>query len=130
MMDVLALLALKEWDTAAQLVRDDPAIVGPAGAANGVLHLSAKRNDLDAVKWLLERGADVNARWDHGGADVAPLHLAAARGHVEMVRLLLSAGADTSIRDSRHDSDPLGWAEFFQQPAVVEVFKGRAGIEE
>ena len=131
MMDVLALLALREWDTAAELVRDDPAIVRAGGAAHGVLHLMAKRNDLDAVKWLIERGADVDARWDHGGADVTPLHLAASRGHAEMVRLLLSAGADPSVRDSRHDSDPLGWAEFFQQPAVVEIFKRRSsGIEE
>jgi ankyrin repeat protein len=126
MMDVLALLALREWDTADALVRDDPAIVGAAGAANGVLHLMAKRNDLEAVAWLLERGADVNARWDHGGADVTALHLAASRGHVEMARLLLAAGADPAIRDSRHDSDPLGWAEFFQQPRIVALLTGGA----
>ena len=45
----------------------------------GALHLTAKRGDAAAVRWLLERGADPNARWGHWDAEVTPLHLAAAR---------------------------------------------------
>jgi ankyrin repeat protein len=125
LLDLVAVLSLKEWDTAAAIAGSDPSAIAPHGAAHGALHIMAKRNDLDAVRWLLAHGADANARWDHGGADVTPLHLAAARGHAEMVRLLLDSGADRSIRDSRHDGDPLGWAEFFHQPATIEVLKGR-----
>jgi hypothetical protein len=40
-----------------------------------------------------------------------------------MVRLLLGAGADPRIRDSLHDGDAIGWAEHFQQPAIVEILK-------
>jgi len=40
-----------------------------------------------------------------------------------MVRVLLDAGADSTIHDSQHDSDPLGWAEFFKQPEVVRLLK-------
>jgi hypothetical protein len=42
------------------------------------------------------------------------------------VRLLLAAGANPTIRDSKHDSDAIGWAEFFRQPEIVQVLKEHA----
>jgi hypothetical protein len=45
------------------------------------------------------------------------------QGHVEVVRLLLEAGGDPRIRDSAHDSDPLGWAGFFEKPDVAQILK-------
>jgi ankyrin repeat protein len=86
----------------------------------------AKRGDVAAVRWLLDRGADPNARWPHWDADVAPLHLAASRGQAEVVRLLLAAGADPRLRDGKHESDPLGWAEHFGQPAVAALLREQA----
>jgi ankyrin repeat protein len=118
--DLVALLALGDWDTAAQLLRENAGLIDPGG---GVLHLMAKRNDVAAVKWLLDQGADPNGRWAHWDAEVSPLHLAASRGHTEVVRLLLGAGADPSIRDSKHDGDAIGWAEFFQQPEIVRILR-------
>ena len=111
-MDLVALLALGDWDTATHLLHENPGLIDSSG---GALHLMAQRNDVAAVKWLLDHGADPNGRWASGGADVTPLHLAASRGHADMVRLLLAAGADPSIRDSKHDSDAIGWAEHFRQ---------------
>ena len=122
-MDLVALLALGEWDTAAQLLRENAGLIEPSG---GVLHLMAKRNDVAAVKWLLDHGADPNGRWAHWDAEVTPLHLAASQGHAEIVRLLLAAGADPSIRDSKHDSDAIGWAEYFRQPEIVQILKAHA----
>ena len=119
-MDLVALLALSDWDTATHLMRENPSLIDSSG---GALHLMAQRNDVAAVNWLLARGADVNGRWASGGADVTPLHLAASRGHAQMVRLLLGAGADPRIRDSLHDGDAIGWAEHFHQPAIVEILK-------
>ena len=55
----------------------------------GVLHLMAKRNDAAAVQWLLDHGANPNARWPHWDADVTPLHLAALEGHAAIARMLL-----------------------------------------
>ena len=122
-MDLVALLALGEWETAAHLLRENAGLIEPAG---GVLHLMAQRNDAAAVRWLLARGAQVNGRWSSGGAEVTPLHLAASRGHAGMVRLLLTAGADPGIRDSRHDGDAIGWAEYFKQPEIVRILKENA----
>jgi ankyrin repeat protein len=123
MMDLVALLALRDWDTAARLVRENPELIAPSGPGNGALHLMAKRNDVAAVRWLLDHGAAPDARWAHWDAEVTPLHLAASQGHAQVVRVLLAAGADSSIRDSKHDSDAIGWAEFFRQPEIVEILK-------
>ncbi len=86
-MDLMALLALGDWDTATQLLRENPGLIDSSG---GALHVMAQRNDIAAVKWLLTCGANINGRWSSGGAEVSPLHLAASRGHAEMVRLLLA----------------------------------------
>ena len=121
MWDLLANLALGDWQTAERLVTENPKIVEP-----GVLHLMAKRNDVRAVKWLLDHGADPSARWAHWDADVTPLHLAVMEDHPDVVRLLLAAGADTTIRDSKHDSDALGWAEFFGRLEIVRLLRAHA----
>ena len=118
-MDVVAALALHDWDTAARLTKANPGIVD----SGGVLHLMAKRNDVAAVKWLLDHGADPSALWNHWDAAVTPLHLAVLGGHLEVARLLLAAGANPRIRDSKHDSDAMGWAEFFKRKALVELLE-------
>jgi ankyrin repeat protein len=86
----------------------------------------AKRNDVEAVAWLLQRGANPNAGWAHWDSEVTPLHLAAAQGHEQIVRLLLASGADPAIHDSKHDSDVRGWAEYFRKPAVARVLAEHA----
>jgi ankyrin repeat protein len=123
--DLVAALSLRDWNNAARLARENPVLLDAGGAQGGVLHLMAKRGDAAAVEWLLGRGASPNALWPHWDADVTPLHLAASQGHVEVVKLLLAGGADPGIHDSKHDSDPLGWADFFGQPAVVKVLSSR-----
>jgi len=126
-LDLLAVLSLGDWQTAERFLRDDPHLFEHGGAGFGALHLVAKRNDLAAAKWLLDRGADPNARWAHWDSELTPLHLAVLANHPEMARLLVKAGANPRIRDTKHDSDALGWAEFFRRAEMVEVLKARAG---
>jgi hypothetical protein len=129
LIDFVALLALREWETTARLVRENHNVIEQGGEAAGVLHVMAKRGDLPAVKWLLDNGVDANARWSHWDADVTPLHLAAAQGHADVVRLLLDAGADPTIRDTKHDGDAIGWAQYGRVPPaarwqeIVEMLK-------
>lgn len=116
-LDLIAAAALHDWDTAARIVSANRAALDSGSA----LHLLSKRGDAAAVKWLLEQGARPDALWAHWDANVTPMHLAASRGHAEVVTALLEAGADITVRDSKHHSDALGWAEFFSRPEIVRL---------
>jgi ankyrin repeat protein len=123
MLDLLAALSLGDPATAERLVDENPRLLESSGTAGGALHVSAKRGDADAVHWLLAHGASPNALWAHWDSNVTPLHLAVLGNHPTIVRLLLAAGADPAIRDSKHDSSALGWAEFFGRQEVIKVLR-------
>jgi ankyrin repeat protein len=57
---------------------------------------AALYGNLKGVRTLLNSGANVNARNQHG---FAALHWAAMNGHLAMVRLLLDGGANINARD-------------------------------
>jgi len=115
--DVLATESLRDWETASTLVAAHPQVIDQGGT----LHLLAKRRDVTGVTWLLERGANPNAMWAHWDAEVTPLHLAALSGSAEAARVLLERGADPTIRDSKHGSDAIGWAQFFKRPEILSI---------
>ena len=108
--DNIAALALHEWAAVGEI---------PAGA----LHLMSKRGDVEATQWLVAHGTDPNARWSHWDSEVTPLHLAVLADHADVVRALIDAHADPTIRDSKHDSDAIGWAEFFGRRDLVDLLK-------
>jgi hypothetical protein len=58
MMDLVALLSLRDWETAAVFVHENRELVETSGVDGGSLHLLAKRGDAGAVKWLLDHGAN------------------------------------------------------------------------
>jgi ankyrin repeat protein len=85
---------------AALTVGDQAAAERFAGAIGpGVLHLMAKRGHVEAVRWLLEHGADPDAVWSHFGVYVRPLQLATRYGHEDVATVLLDAGADPAGRE-------------------------------
>lgn len=120
-MDLFAALTLRDWNAATRLLTSNPTIVLPGGSSFGVLHLMAKRNNVEAARWLLEHGVDASALWPHWDADVTPLHMAALGNHPDVVRLLLKNGANPFVHDSKHDSDARGWAEFFGRAEIVKL---------
>ena len=73
-----------------------------------LLHIAADNSELDVIKLLISRGADLNAKGFHG---YSPLHLAvdadcdtSARknrrlSELPVTRLLIESGADEFIRD-------------------------------
>jgi ankyrin repeat protein len=77
----------------------------------------------DAVRLLIEHGADPNAR-DHED-NATPLHFAAANGCLESVRLLLDAGADPQGAGDVHHGDVIGWATHEGNEAVIDLLLER-----
>jgi uncharacterized protein len=66
-----------------------------AGPGNSPLSGAVYQDRRDVVRFLIERGADLN-QGDNAG--FTPLHLAVATGHVEAARILLTGGADPNAR--------------------------------
>ena len=64
---------------------------------SSVLAEAADANDTETVRYLIDKGADVDARNKDGDT---PLLLAASYGNVEIVKLLLAKGADFNAVDA------------------------------
>jgi len=80
------------------------------------VHAAAAARDREAMRMLLERGADPNAKQQ---LDYTPMHTAASRGDVEMAKLLLAHGADSAARGTDGQS-PADVARSHDQPAFAE----------
>ena len=68
---------------------------------------AARKGDVVAVKTLLDKGANVNAKFRYG---TTALFKAAERGHTEVVKLLLARGADASVKDTFYGATAMTWA--------------------
>lgn len=84
---------------------------------NTALHAAAAGRSKDAVRTLLEHGADVNARQEGGWT---ALHAASQNGDAEMVRLLIAGGADVQAR-AENQQNALDLALGKGHQAVVEL---------
>ena len=86
------------------------------------LHIAAVRGDLAAIAALLDAGADIRSRGEHG---YSPLHEAVAQGHIEAVRLLLERGASVSATcdDGR---TPIQSAQILKEHEIERVLQNHA----
>lgn len=109
-------LAVRENATKAinALLRWDKVNVEPRNAVDeSPLMLAALGGQLETVRHLIERGADVNKTgW-------APLHYAATRGHVEVMNFLLDKSAYIDAA-SPNGTTPLMMAAFYGTPSAVK----------
>ena len=85
---------------------------------NDELIAAARKSNVEAVKALLAKGADVNAKTEYGAT---PLFFACDRGNVEVVKLLLAAGADIEARDTFYKATPIIWAVQRDHAEVVKL---------
>ena len=111
-----------------RMVDADPAVA----RADAVMMAAVDFKHHALVRWLLDRGANVNARSEASSRHTA-LHSAAWNGDLEMARLLVGAGADRAARDATYDGTPLGWAttsiEVTNNPACAEVAAYLRGLD-
>lgn len=88
------------------------------GIINNAFVYACMHGHIDAAKLLLDKGAEINVI--PGGFDFAGtgLHYAALNGHRPMVEFLLAHGADRSIKDTKVNSTPAGWADHGGHPEL------------
>jgi ankyrin repeat protein len=81
-------------------------------------HIACRNGHTDVARWLLTRGADVDAPGFFGGT---ALHWAAGNGHLDTVRFLLAHGAITDLEDDELHATPRGWAEHFEHRDIAAL---------
>ena len=72
-------------------------------------------NHPELAQWLIDRGANPNARSRIGSQGTA-LHSAAFEGNLDMAKLLIAAGADLRALDREYQGTPESWAR-----AAIEI---------
>src|SRR5262249_14661289 len=97
---------LGDKDALAAMIATDPEVARADAVRMGAVDFGHH----ELVRWLLERGANANARSSTGSRGTA-LHSAAWNGDLAMVKLLVAAGAAIDAHDEEHDNTPAGWAE-------------------
>src|SRR5688572_9224701 len=111
--DVAALRALLEQDPG--LARER--------LAGGTTALHAAARHADALRLLIDHGADPNAR--DVGDNATPLHFAAANAALASVHVLLDAGADVHGTGDVHNGEVIGWAARKGNDAVINLLLER-----
>lgn len=87
-------------------------------------HVAALMRQTDALRQLLDAGANSNAQNSHGHT---PFHFAAMRNHVEAVNLLFEHGSDPNISDAGNRT-PLDWAQATASRNVGELLAAQGAV--
>ncbi len=105
--DAEVVARLGDRHTLVRLIAEDPAIARHPSVITGAVDLGHRA----LVSWLIDRGADPDARSTDRGSHDTCLHSAAWNGDLAMVELLLARGADPLLIDDENHETPAGWAE-------------------
>jgi len=90
----------------------------PKQQLNEQLWEAVRKGDAASVTALLDKGADVNAKYRYG---TTALFKAAERGNVEVVKILLDRGADVKVTDTFYKATAMTWALQNDHPDVVKL---------
>ena len=97
-------------------------------SGTGPLYYAASFGLTTVVRYLLEAGADIEARGGRGGA--TPLNIASYRGHAAVVELLLEHGADPQASDEEVGWSAIEWARAKMHWDVLFLLKNwKAGVK-
>src|SRR5262245_64520830 len=90
---------------------------------------AVRRGDAATVTALLDKGADVNAKFRYGAT---ALFKAAERGNPEVVKVLLTHGADVTVKDTFYGATAMTWALDNGHTEVVRLIlqKDPSGLNE
>jgi hypothetical protein len=85
---------------------------------NDQLYEAVRKGDATTVTALLDRGADVNAKFRYG---TTALFKAAERGNAEVAGILLARGADVKVKDTFYGATAMTWALNGKHVGVVRL---------
>ena len=96
---------------------------------NDQLYEAVRKGDAAAVTAVLDKGADVNAKFRYG---TTALFKAAERGNAEVAKVLLDRGADVQVKDTFYGATALSWALQNDHLNVVSMLlaKGAEGADD
>lgn len=121
--DLYSAVTLEFYDRAKELLTSAPERIQPKGREHRILHFATISNHPKALRWLLEHGADPNAKAEIWDCNATPLHFAAEHGLVEAAQELLKAAPDLTITDDKFNATPLGWAQHCNQPTLAQLIE-------
>ncbi|WP_353285253.1 ankyrin repeat domain-containing protein [Wolbachia endosymbiont (group A) of Beris morrisii] len=85
---------------------------------DSLLHLAAMIGEINAVRYLIRKGIDVNVR---NALHHTPLHLSAGIGHAEVVKILIREGkAEIDVFDARNQT-PMHYAVNNKKLEIVKL---------
>lgn len=105
-----------------QLFLSKGAVIDVGGRPGAIgLRNAAKTGNVETVKFLVEKGVDVNGFYGHRKLGIAPLCAAVQSGNVEIVEFLVEKGADINGTFGRRNpgSTPLHVAIRFNRETLV-----------
>jgi hypothetical protein len=95
----------------------------PKQELNNQLWEAARKGDAAAVAALLDKGADVNAKFRYG---MTALFKAAERGNTDVVKVLLARGADATVKDTFYGATAMTWALDHNHDEIVRALLEKA----
>ena len=126
-LDFIAAVNLERYDLAEAMLREHPTRIGPDGRDTIALHLAVSKKNVDAVRWLIAHGVDIDAKRRMWDCNHTALHMTTENGAIDIARMLLDAGADPDIRDDKYDATALGWADFFGRDDFAALIREKGG---
>ena len=101
----------------------------PKQALNDQLYEAVRKGDAAAVTALLDKGADVNAKFRYG---TTVLFKAAERGNADVTKVLLARGANVNVKDTFYRATAMSWALENGHLEVVRLLleKGAEGADD
>ncbi|HXE75191.1 MAG TPA: ankyrin repeat domain-containing protein [Candidatus Xenobia bacterium] len=123
--------AAKKGDLAAlcKLLKADPSLVHARDKEGSTpLHWAAWRGQVEAVRLLLEAGAEVNARNQNTHWGTTPLHAAAHGNQAAVAQLLLEYGGDVHSKNLNKRT-PLEETAIHDARAAAAVLRAAGATE-
>jgi hypothetical protein len=93
---------------------------------NDQMFEAVRKGDATAVASLLDKGADVNARFRYG---MTALFKAAEKGNPAVVKLLLDRGVDVNVKDTFYSATAMTWAMSNKHIEVIKLLLDKLPAE-